>query len=563
MALTWTQKADLLWKKHKHGKVSTDDNALHTEEEFISRNHSRSQDVWMYTDSIPELTSLQVTGEPTSVTSLRDGGHLYIHSDGSNQVVQKLVNICYTYIPGTDNTWGPDDVSPSVRNIVPPVYGNGYIPTITSDVNGEMISVSFHVSDWSFDYPTGLIRFYNQNLPPGIDKTSKIYVTVYKYIGPTLDSAFLLGVTGVQGPAGPSGGEASTGPTGPQGNSGGSGVQGPTGPDGPQGLTGESSATGATGPTGPQGPDGVQGPTGEASATGATGPQGPQGFQGASGTDGINGIDGTTGPQGPTGEASATGATGPQGPQGVQGASGTDGINGTNGIDGTTGPQGPTGEASATGATGPQGPQGFQGVQGPRGPQGVQGDDGPIGATGPQGDDGDSGPQGDVGPEGIPGLQGPQGPCCEGPQGDIGPMGIPGPEGQPGPTSGLIYGSGNIGLDEFGTDSEFIADTSYAMAENTDEFISVYPGSSGVNVDILIPPTSDGNRLRVLVVNKTNPAVAPGVTFSLNGGSAWNGILKNQAPLGTPTPNSKDLYTFEYNAQIGSMILTDYQQDLQ
>lgn len=74
--------------------------------------------------------------------------------------------------------------------------------------------------------------------------------------------------------------------------------QGATGSQGPQGVAG---ATGAQGATGSQGPQGAPGATGQ---VGAPGPQGPQGVPGATGGTGPQGPKGDTGPQGPAGSSS-------------------------------------------------------------------------------------------------------------------------------------------------------------------------------------------------------------------------------------------------------------------
>ena len=352
MGLTVQQKTDLNLKKIQFNKFSTDSTILDTEEEFVSYNHLPAQHIWMRADKIPNMSATAQVGENINITNLRNGGNKYLYNDGTYNIIQKLVNVCYTYVEGTDQVWSyQPDLVPPPTDAIPPHYGMGYFPKIQAEIApGNFIEVSFYSGDWIFDYPTGIIRFFGK-LPPQITLDTKLYITIYKYIGPTLESHIIQGVTGVQGPQGA---------------------------QGSQGIAGSATATGATGATGPQGDTGPQGIAGTASATGATGPIGPTGPQG------------DIGPQGIEGSASATGATGPQGDTGPTGPTGFQGDIGPTGPTGFTGPTGPTGFTGPTGPTGFQGdigPQGYTGpcCTGPIGPTGLVGFTGPIGLPGPTG----------------------------------------------------------------------------------------------------------------------------------------------------------------------------------
>jgi hypothetical protein len=511
MGLTVQQKSDLNLKKIQYNKFSTDTQLIDTEEEYVSYNHLPAQHIWMRTHMIPNMAAIAQIGEDPNVTALRNGNNKYVYNDGTYNLIQKLVNVCYTYIEGTDQTWAyQSSIVPAPNDAIPHHYGMGYFPKIQAEISpSNLIDVSFYSGDWIFDYPTGIIRFFGK-LPPQITLQTKLYVTLYKYIGPTLESYIIQGVTGVQGATGPQGIEgtaANTGATGPQG------TQGPQGIQGVQGLNGAASSTGATGPQGVQGPQGTQGEQGipgTASSTGATGPQGDVGPIGA------------TGPQGTPGTAVNTGATGPQGPQGPQGVQGF------------------------TGVQGPQGTQGFTGVQGPQGTQGPQGDIGPIGPTG------------------IDGNIGPTGPCCTGPQGPQGPAGGTGTEGPTGPiglTGGYTLDTQSIGSDLFGPSSGFITNQSVTLLTNSDTFITAYPGLAGLNIRFNMSGSTRG-RIKVLTINKTNPSTALNMTFSLNSDTPNTGILKNITPTGTSGADKKDLYTFEYNAVLNELILINYEADL-
>lgn len=513
MGLTQQQKVDLLYKKQQYNKFNTDEKLIDTEEEWVSRGHIQSKDIWTRYSYIPAMNSTAQSGESVAITNLRNGAHLALYNDGTYNIIQKLVEVCYEYVPGTNNVWAPlTGFTPVCENLIPHEYGLGYFPKIKALIGSDKIDLSFYSSDWVFDYPTGLLRIFNNTLPPGITTSTKFYVTVYKYIGPTIDSLTLNGVTG------PTGASGTTGPTG---------------------AAGTSSGTGATGPQGPQGNQGNQGAAGAAASTGATGAQGNQGVDGVTGSDGPQGA---SGPQGTQGTATNTGATGPQGAQGSKGN------------------QGAEGAAAATGATGAQGPRGPQGFTGDPGPQG---DDGPAGPTGPccTGPTGaaNTGPTGTTGPTGVIGLQGPTGPTgTQGNQGNFGPLGPTGAAGPTGPTgSGIAIYTTTIGSDAYGVSSGLFTDTTTTLVKDSTYNITTY-ASASLNLRFNIDPLSKYNRIIITNINKSNPAAEVTLTFSKDSATAWVGVLKNSTPTGSSGADQIDVYVLEYNKTINQLVLLDY-----
>ncbi len=364
--------ADASLKKIMYEKFATDTDLIFTEEDIVSRNHVPSDDVWMKTNLIPYMTGTPTLGEDSNIANLRTGTNLFTYNAEGYSIVTKLANVCYNYKEGTDKTFIPQaNLVPTCNNLISDSYGNGYFPKILLEKTpNNFISVSFNSGNFIFDYPTGTLRFIKE-YPPSLTKESNLYVTVYKYTGPTLDNYnFAVGNKGEKGNNG------SQGPQGFQGNTGSAGPQGFQGTQGTQGVSSK----------------GDKGDPGTASAKGDVGPQGFQGTQGVQGPQGFQGARGTQGPQGIAGQKGEVGSTGPQGTQGIPGSAASKGDKGDNGSQGFQGNQGNVG------------PQGVQGNQGNVGPQGVQGSQG-LGNKGDKGDLGTKGDQGNVG------SQGPQGPC--------------------------------------------------------------------------------------------------------------------------------------------------------
>jgi hypothetical protein len=332
------KRLDIAYKKIQFSKFPTSEEYIDTEERFLSNNHTRSSDVWLRSSSIPYYHPTLQSGEPVKVTNLRNGENEYIYTDDDNfEIIKKYVNLCYDYVPATENVWKPLD---DIKGFIPHEYGMGFFPMVLAEVEpDEFIDLSIYSGDWVFDYPSGVIRFLGK-LPPRVTTTTRLYITVYKYIGFDLEAIADLGIVGTAGAQGFMG------------------YQGLVGVQGYQGVPGISSNTGAIGPQGLKGDIGFQG---------MVGPQGIMGNQG------LIGLTGYQGAQGLAGEVSATGSTGPMGTQGNIGSQG---------VVGEVGTQGPKGD---TGAVGVRGFQGLIGATGGVGPQGPKGDDGEVGATGPIG----------------------------------------------------------------------------------------------------------------------------------------------------------------------------------
>jgi hypothetical protein len=450
------KRLDIAYKKIQFNKFSTSEEYVDTEERFISRTHTEANDVWLRSSSIPYYHPVEQAGEDPSITNLRNGVNNYIYTDSSGfQIIQKYVNVCYDFVPATENVWKPiAEVEANINRLIPHEYGMGFFPKVLAEVEpNEFIDLAIYSGDWVFDYPSGIIRFLGK-LPPRVNTSTRLYITVYKYIGFNLDEIADLGVigstgaTGVQGNIGVQGfvgntgyqgltGEASnTGATGSQGLKGDTGFQGIIGNQGlkgdtgyqglvgNQGLKGDTGFTGWTGYTGWTGWTGSQGTKGDTGFQGERGLTGYQGLVGDTGWTGYQGLRGFQGPTGPMGEAGEvgsmgdTGFTGADGPQGLRGLTGYQGTTGSQGTKGDTGFQGDKGNTGYqglvgdTGWTGSQGTKGDTGFQGERGLTGYQGLVGEVGSQGTKGDTGDFGPQGVFGDTGPIGPRGVQGPCC-------------------------------------------------------------------------------------------------------------------------------------------------------
>jgi collagen type VII alpha len=197
----------------------------------------------------------------------------------------------------------------------------------------------------------------------------------------------MLATAGSQGPAG------ALGPQGPMGLS----VQGATGSQGQQGVSGPAGATGAVGPQGAMG-ESVQGPVGSQGPTGVAGPAGSPGlvYQGAYSSEGNYLLGDVVVFQGSS-YVSLTGFNVGQTPGvspaywGVLTAQGPAGATGVQGVGGPMGPQGLLGPVGPPGSTGAQG---AQGIAGEAGGQGIPGTTGAQGLSGPMGSQGPAGPVG-------------------------------------------------------------------------------------------------------------------------------------------------------------------------
>lgn len=178
MAISDSQKVDLLWKKVGFGKAKTDTNSAKKapNEPNASNFIIKDADIWNQSGSIPGVM-------PTANSSIvqiytdADADALEIVEDGSS----------------TDNrTW-----KTSVTNWIPPQFGSTYqlkvyaAPTSTADVqtNGTQLfeTGSGSSDEWFFGYQSGILNFIGDNLPSDIGTASGnvVYVSGAKYVGNT------------------------------------------------------------------------------------------------------------------------------------------------------------------------------------------------------------------------------------------------------------------------------------------------------------------------------------------------------------------------------------------
>ncbi len=455
------KRLDIAYKKVQFSKFPTSEEYIDTEERFVSNNHTKSTDVWLRSSSIPYFHPTLQSGEPIAVTNLRNGGDLYVYTDTDGfNIIRKYVNVCYDFVPATENVWKPiTELEGVIKGLVPHEYGMGFFPNVLAEVEpDEFIDLNIYSGDWVFDYPSGVIRFLGK-LPPRVTTSTRLYITIYKYIGYDLEAIADLGIVGTAGV---------------QGNIG---YQGLIGYQGYQGLDGTSSNTGATGYTGWTGSQGVIGSQGKQGFQGPQGLMGHQGFQGLVGEASATGATGSAGPQGSKGDVGDTGATGEAGPQGVKGDVG---VRGFQGLTGSTGPKGDTGDA------------------GPQGVKGDKGDTGAMGPTGPKGDTGDVGPTGPIGETG---------PCCTGATGGTGWTGWTGHTGWTGPM-GISHPT-------------FNSQTTDYMLTLPDQYKTILTSGSN-DIDITIPQNIAVSipietNIEIISTGTGTVTIVPGIGVTLNG----------------------------------------------
>ena len=176
MAISDSQKVDLLWKKVGFGKVKTDTNANKKapNEAIASDFIIKANQIWNQSSSIPNTI-------PSS-----SAGVVTVYSDANSNTVE-------TTEDGTasDNrTWKTGST-----NWIPPSFGATYqvkVYAITTgngapQTNGTQLFETGSGNDdqWYFDYQSGVLHFIGNNLPSSIGTSSGnvIYVSGAKYVG--------------------------------------------------------------------------------------------------------------------------------------------------------------------------------------------------------------------------------------------------------------------------------------------------------------------------------------------------------------------------------------------
>ena len=178
MAISDSQKIDLLWKKIGFSKTKTDTNTNKKapNEPIASSLIIKDSDIWNQSSSIPS-TIPSANSSIVAIYTDADADALEIVEDGSS----------------SDNrTW-----KTNATNWISPSFGATYqlkvyaAPSSTADVqtNGTQLfeTGSGNNDEWYFDYQSGVLNFIGSNLPSAIGTSSGnvIYVAGARYIGTT------------------------------------------------------------------------------------------------------------------------------------------------------------------------------------------------------------------------------------------------------------------------------------------------------------------------------------------------------------------------------------------
>ena len=178
MAITDSQKVDLLWKKVGFSKAKTDTNANKKapNEANVSDFIVSTSMIWAQSDSIASTI-------PSSNTSV-----VHVYSDAISGAKQ-------TTEDGTssDNrTWKTGET-----NWIPPSFGATYqlkvyaAPTGLANAQSSGTQLfetgSGNEDQWYFDYQSGILHFIGDNLPTdiGTGTSNVIYVSGGRYVGST------------------------------------------------------------------------------------------------------------------------------------------------------------------------------------------------------------------------------------------------------------------------------------------------------------------------------------------------------------------------------------------
>ena len=178
MAISDSQKIDLLWKKVGFGKTKTDTNANKKapNEPNASSFIIKDADIWNQSGSIPGTL-------PSANSSI---ANVYIDS------VSGALETTEDGASSDNRTW-----KTGTTNWIPPSFGATYqlkvyaAPTSTNtpQTNGTQLfeTGSGSNDEWYFDYQSGILNFIGSNLPSAIGTSSGnvIYVAGAVYVGNT------------------------------------------------------------------------------------------------------------------------------------------------------------------------------------------------------------------------------------------------------------------------------------------------------------------------------------------------------------------------------------------
>lgn len=181
MAISDTQKVDLLYKKIAWAATKTDTNP--PKEAYNEANPSplliRGDTLWQLSGSIPASI-------PATTSSV-----VQVYKDGGGAGYTATVEC--TELAVTDNrTW-----STGLTNWIDPQFGSTYFAKVYVDTAGSttpqttgtsLQAAGLNDDQWYFDYQSGILNFIGSNLPASIATgiTGKsVFVSGARYIGPT------------------------------------------------------------------------------------------------------------------------------------------------------------------------------------------------------------------------------------------------------------------------------------------------------------------------------------------------------------------------------------------
>ena len=171
MAISDTQKVDLLWKKVGFSKAKSDTNANKKapNEAIVSDLIIKPAEVWSDVGSIPSTI-------PSSNTAV-----LRIYTELETTEDATATN---------NRTW-----KTGTTNWVPPKFGATYQLKVYVDSagssnpasNGTQLfeTGSGNNDEWYFDYQSGTLNFIGSNLPSGVSDGKSIFVSGARYQGNT------------------------------------------------------------------------------------------------------------------------------------------------------------------------------------------------------------------------------------------------------------------------------------------------------------------------------------------------------------------------------------------
>lgn len=188
--LSTKQKASLLYKHHL-GVGSTRDNREFFEEAIKSSFVVRPDQLWTYSDRIPDGT--EATGGADAITEISNLGldgrdSIFYHYISEDQdkvpLVKRWIDLHLTMIDkGTDNAFLiADESGEQIKNIIPFNYYEECYNYTLKTADGTRIP--FGVGDWQVDIYSGIVTFYGE-LPDGVDHDNPPLLSFYQYVGGT------------------------------------------------------------------------------------------------------------------------------------------------------------------------------------------------------------------------------------------------------------------------------------------------------------------------------------------------------------------------------------------